>query len=146
MLTRVLKYLSICNIVYCSILIAQTSRDEVVQILYPADGEVINNDTVDVIFNVADFFQLGGEASDDGYIVVSLDGTDVTTVTSGVTFALTGLLDGEYFLKLEAVDPSGESFSPEASDTVTFSVNWQEDFCPPAGLEVFLQQVMAHWF
>ena len=136
MLTRVLKYLSICNIVYCSILIAQTSRDEVVQILYPADGEVINNDTVDVIFNVADFFQLGGEASDDGYIVVSLDGTDVTTVTSGVTFALTGLLDGEYFLKLEAVDPSGESFSPEASDTVTFSINWQEDFCPPAGLEV----------
>ena len=116
--------------------IGQDSRDETIQITYPTTGAVIDTNFVDATFTIADYFDLGapGCASCDGFIEVFVDGSSVDSIyTADAIIPLTGLSEGDHTLIVEAVDPSGNSYSIPATDTSYFAVNMVsvDDFCPP---------------
>mgnify|MGYP001232991240 FL=1 len=121
-------------------LIGQTLRDEVIQINSPDDGAVISDNYLVVLFDVAEFFQIGQEQCNncDGYLKVSLDENLIGTITSGSQsdYTITGIAAGMHFLQIEAVRPSGESFVPVVRDTVSFSYGNVEG-CPVEVLTVF---------
>ena len=84
----------------------------------------------------SDYFDLGtpGCASCDGFIEVFVDGVSVDSIyTADAIIPLTGLSEGDHTLIVEAVDPSGNSYSIPATDTSYFTVNMVsvDDFCPP---------------
>ncbi|MDG2266719.1 MAG: hypothetical protein P8L91_07020, partial [Candidatus Marinimicrobia bacterium] len=125
-----------------TVLIGQVSRDETVQITYPTTGAVIDTNFVDATFSIADFFDLGtpGCTSCDGFIKVSLNGSVIDSIYSADALVpLTGLSEGSHTLILEAVDPSGNSYSPAATDTSYFAVNMisVDDLCPIWNFSVF---------
>jgi hypothetical protein len=125
-----------------SVVIGQVSRDETIQITYPSTGTVIDTNFVDATFTVAEYFDLGtpGCSSCDGFIKVSLNSTVVDSIYStDALIPLTGLSEGDHTLILEAVDPSGNSYSPAATDTSNFSVNMisVDDLCPVWNFSVF---------
>tara|TARA_Y100000590_G_scaffold435016_1_gene553945 strand:+ start:3923 stop:7948 length:4026 start_codon:yes stop_codon:yes gene_type:complete len=140
MLTRVLKYLSICNIVFCSLLNAQASRDEVIQITSPSDGEILLESQIAVTFEVATFFQVDEQQCDycDGHLKVFLDQDSIGVITSSnqTSYTISGLSAGTHFLEIEAVQPYGDSFDPVVNDTVSFTYGNVEG-CPPELLTVF---------
>jgi len=140
MLNRLLKILSICVIFYLNVLVAQSTRDEVIQILSPTDGEILLENQISVTFEVATFFQVGEQQCDycDGYLKVSLnqDSIGIITSPSQGTYTLTDLNSGMHFLEIEAVQPYGESFDPVVNDTVSFTYGNVEG-CPPEVLTVF---------
>ncbi|MBH09362.1 MAG: hypothetical protein CMG74_03230 [Candidatus Marinimicrobia bacterium] len=140
MLVRILKYLPIFNIFFSSILLAQTSRDEVIQITSPNDGEILLESQVIVVFEVATFFDVGNQqcVSCDGHLKVSLNQDSIGVITSAnqTTYTLSGLSAGSYFLEIEAVQPYGQSFDPVVNDTVSFTYGNVEG-CPPEVLTVF---------
>ena len=132
----------ILPLVLITVLIGQVSRDETIQITYPTTGTVIDTNFVDATFSVADYFDLGtpGCASCDGFIKVSLNGSTVDSIySSDALVPLTGLSEGAHTLILEAVDPSGNSYSPAATDTSYFNVNMisVDDLCPVWNFSVF---------
>jgi hypothetical protein len=136
----------ILPLVLITVLIGQVSRDETIQITYPTTGTVIDTNFVDAIFSVADYFDLGipGCASCDGFIKVSLNGSTVDSIySSDALVPLTGLSEGAHTLILEAVDPSGNSYSPAATDTSYFNVNMisVDDLCPVWNFSVFAGDV-----
>jgi|GEM_PF-443824 len=116
-------------------LFSQVNRDEVVQITYPYTGAIIDTDSVAVTFNIASFFTLGTPGCNDcdGYLKAYLDNTLVVDSIVSSPFTLSGLSDGQHFLNLEAVDPSGNSFTPVVHDTVSFTVDVPsvDNYCPP---------------
>ena len=125
-----------------AVLIGQVSRDETIQITYPTTGTVIDTNFVDATFSIADFFDLGtpGCTNCDGYIKVSLNSSTIDSIYSeDALVPLTGLSEGNHTLILEAVDPSGNSYSPPATDTSYFSVNMisVDDLCPVWNFSVF---------
>ena len=129
-------------LVLITVLIGQVSRDETVQITYPTTGAVIDTNFVDATFSIADFFDLGtpGCTSCDGFIKVSLNGSVIDSIYSADALVpLTGLSEGAQTLILEAVDPSGNSYSPAATDTAYFAVNMisVDDLCPVWNFSVF---------
>ena len=69
------RYFFILLYYFLVTLIGQTSRDAVIQIDTPYDGEVISDNYLVVRFNVAEFFEIGQEQCNncDGYLKVSLD-------------------------------------------------------------------------
>ncbi|SVC02139.1 uncharacterized protein METZ01_LOCUS254993, partial [marine metagenome] len=140
MITRMLKYLFICNIIYCSVLVAQTSRDEVIQITSPTDGEILLENQIIVTFEVATFFQVDEQQCDycDGYLKVFLDQDSIGVITSAnqTSYTISGLSAGTHFLEIEAVQPYGESFDPMVNDTVSF-IYGNVEGCPPELLTVF---------
>jgi len=98
--------------------IGQDSRDETIQITYPTTGAVIDTNFVDATFTIADYFDLGapGCASCDGFIEVFVDGSSVDSIyTADAIIPLTGLSEGDHTLIVEAVDPSGNSYSIPAN-------------------------------
>ncbi|HIF28074.1 MAG TPA: hypothetical protein EYQ40_06030, partial [Candidatus Marinimicrobia bacterium] len=116
--------------------IGQDSRDETIQITYPTTGTMIDTNFVDATFTIADYFDLGtpGCASCDGFIEVFVDGSSVDSIYSAdAIIPLTGLSEGNHTLIVEAVDPSGNSYSIPATDTSYFTVNMVsvDDLCPP---------------
>ena len=117
---------------------AQYDRDEVVNITYPVSGTVINTDTLEVTFDLASFFVIGDSACTDcdGYLNAYLNDELATTVHESGSFMLHDLTDGYYLMLVEAVDPNGVSFMPMVWDTVSFSVMYEENFCPPGNLSV----------
>ena len=132
----------ILPLVLITVLIGQVSRDETIQITYPTTGTVIDTNFVDATFSVADYFDLGtpGCASCDGFIKVSLNGSTLDSIySSDALVPLTGLSEGAHTLILEAVDPSGNSYSPAATDTSYFNVNMisVDDLCPVWNFSVF---------
>ena len=135
-----LKYLFICNIIYCSVLIAQTSRDEVIQITSPTDGEILLESQIIVTFDVATFFQIDEQQCDycDGHLKVFLDQDSIGVITSAnqTSYTISGLSAGTHFLEIEAVQPYGESFDPMVNDTVSF-IYGNVEGCPPELLTVF---------
>ena len=121
--------------------IGQDSRDETIQITYPTTGTMIDTNFVDATFTIADYFDLGtpGCPSCDGFIEVFVDGSSVDSIYSAdAIIPLTGLSEGNHTLIVEAVDPSGTSFSIPATDTSIFTVNMilVDDLCPPWHLSV----------
>ena len=132
----------ILSLVLIAVLVGQVSRDETIQITYPTTGAVIDTNFVDATFTIADYFDLGtpGCTSCDGFIKVSLDGATVDSIYStDALVPLTGLSEGAHTLILEAVDPSGSSYSPAATDTSFFAVNMisVDDLCPVWNFSVF---------
>lgn len=123
-----------------AIVAAQNTRNEVVQITFPTEGVTVMSDSVDATFTLASFFDIdtAGCTDCDGYIKVFLNGNYYSSVTSVVPTPLTNLYEGSYSLKLEAVDPSGNSFSPAAFDTVNFNVDLPDvdNLCAPSGFSV----------
>ena len=125
-----------------TVLMGQVSRDETIQITYPTTGAVIDTNFVDATFNIADFFDLGtpGCANCDGFLTVSLNGSVIDSIYSAdALIPLTGLSEGAHTLILEAVDPSGNSYSPAATDTSYFMVNMisVDDLCPVWNFTVY---------
>ena len=125
-----------------AVLIGQVSRDETIQITYPTTGTEIDTNFVDGTFSIADYFDLGtpGCENCDGFIKVSLNGSSVDSIYSADALVpLTGLSEGAQTLILEAVDPSGNSYSPPATDTSFFTVNMIsiDDLCPVWNFSVF---------
>ncbi len=117
---------------------AQYDRDEVVNISSPVSGTVVNTDTLEVTFDLASFFTIGDSACSDcdGYLNAYLNAELATTAHETGSFMLRDLTDGYYILLLEAVDPDGNSFTPTVWDTASFSVMYEENFCPPGNLAV----------
>jgi len=121
--------------------IGQDFRDETIQITYPTTGTMIDTNFVDATFTIADYFDLGtpGCASCDGFIEVFVDGSSVDSIYSAdAIIPLTGLSEGDHTLIIEAVDPSGNSYSIPATDTSIFTVNMVsvDDLCPPWNFSV----------
>ena len=117
---------------------AQYDRDEVVNITYPVSGTVINTDTLEVTFDLASFFVIGDSACTDcdGYLNAYLNDELATSVHEPDSFIIRDLTDGYYLMLVEAVDPDGASFMPMVWDTVSFSVMYEENFCPPGNFSV----------
>ena len=117
---------------------AQYDRDEVINITFPVTGMVVNTDSVVVTFDLASFFEIGDSACTDcdGYLNAYLNDELATTVHESGSFILRDLTDGYYLMLVEAVDPDGNSFMPMVWDTVSFSVMYEENFCPPGNLSV----------
>ena len=134
------RYFFILLYYFLVTLIGQTSRDAVIQIDTPYDGEVISDNYLVVRFNVAEFFEIGQEQCNncDGYLKVSLDQNLIGTITSNgqSDYTITGITAGLHFLQIEAVEPSGQSFAPVVRDTVSFSYGNVEG-CPVEVLTVF---------
>ena len=126
----------ILTLILVTFVIGQDPRDETIQITYPTTGTVIDTNFVDATFTIADYFDLGapGCASCDGFIEVFVDGVSVDSIySSDAIIPLTGLSEGDHTLIVEAVDPSGNSYSIPATDTSYFTVNMVsvDDLCPP---------------
>ncbi|MFL3044423.1 MAG: hypothetical protein ACJZ1S_01355, partial [Candidatus Neomarinimicrobiota bacterium] len=131
----------ILTLVLIAYVIGQDFRDETIQITYPTTGIMIDTNFVDATFTIADYFDLGtpGCASCDGFIKVFVDGSSVDSIYSAdAIIPLTGLSEGDHTLIIEAVDPSGNSYSIPATDTSIFTVNMVsvDDLCPPWNFSV----------
>ncbi|HDY75000.1 MAG TPA: hypothetical protein ENH49_00590, partial [Candidatus Marinimicrobia bacterium] len=120
--------------------ITAQSRDEVIELINPVTGSMIDTNFIDVEISVADFFSLGspGCSDCDGYVQVTMDGTDAGQITSNTPLTITGLSEGSHFIEVEALDPSGASFSTVVYDSATFTVDMESvpNLCPPRNLSV----------
>ena len=108
------------SVVLVTTVVGQDSRDETIQITYPTTGTVIDTNFIDATFTIADYFNLGvpGCASCDGFVEVFIDGASIDSIyTADAIIPLTGLTEGNHILIVEAVDPSGNSYSIPATDT-----------------------------
>jgi len=95
-----------------SVITAQ-NRDEVIELINPVTGTVVDTNFVDVEITVADFFTIGspGCTNCDGYVQITMDGTAAGQITSAAAVTVLGLSEGSHFVEVEALDPSGASFS-----------------------------------
>ncbi|MBC8323365.1 MAG: hypothetical protein H8E70_07340, partial [Candidatus Marinimicrobia bacterium] len=115
----------ITAIIFVLSIVTAQSRDEVVELTYPVTGSMIDTNFVDVEITVADFFTLGspGCSDCDGYVQITMDGTAAGQFTSDTAVTVTGLSEGSHFIEVEALDPSGASFSTVVYDSATFTVD-----------------------
>ncbi len=122
-----------------SVLTAQ-NRDEVIELIHPVTGTVIDTNFVDVEITVADFFTVGapGCTDCDGYIQITMDGTAAGQITSAAAVTVLGLSEGSHFVEVEALDPSGASFSTVVYDSASFTVDMisEQNFCPAENISV----------
>ena len=120
--------------------ISAQDRDEVIELSYPVTGVIVDTSFVDVEITVADFFDIGasGCSDCDGYVQITMDGTAAGQITSDAAVTVTGLSEGSHFIEVEALDPSGASFSPVVYDSATFTVDMVSvpNLCPPRNLSV----------
>ncbi len=121
-------------------LVTAQSRDEVIELTHPITGSMVDTNFVDVEVAIADFFTVGnpGCADCDGYIQITMDGTAAGQMTSDTAVTVTGLAEGSHFIGIEALDPSGVSFSPVVYDSATFTVDMASvpNICPARNLSV----------
>ena len=120
--------------------ISAQDRDEVIELSYPVTGVIVDTSFVDVEITVADFFDIGasGCSDCDGYVQITMDGTAAGQITSDAAVTVTGLSEGSHFIEVEALDPTGASFSPAVYDSATFTVDMVSvpNLCPPRNLSV----------
>ena len=140
-LIRKLNKALLLSVVLVTFVIGQDFRDETIQITYPITGTVIDTNFIDATFTIADYFNLGvpGCASCDGFVEVFIDGASIDSIyTADAIIPLTGLTEGNHILILEAVDPSGNSYSIPATDSSTFTVDMVSvpNLCHPRNLSV----------
>ena len=122
-----------------SVITAQ-NRDEVIELINPVTGTVVDTNFVDVEITVADFFTIGspGCTNCDGYVQITMDGTAAGQITSAAAVTVSGLSEGTHFVEVEALDPSGASFATVVYDSATFTVDMVSvpNLCPARNLEV----------
>jgi hypothetical protein len=122
-----------------SVITAQ-NRDEVIELINPVTGTVVDTNFVDVEITVADFFTIGspGCTNCDGYVQITMDGTAAGQITSAAAVTVSGLSEGTHFVEVEALDPSGASFATVVYDSATFTVDMVSvpNLCPARNLSV----------
>src|SRR5256885_342676 len=109
-------------------------------ILSPADHAVIGNGTpVPVIFVVSDFNLTspgtGGPSPTQGHVAVYLDGVYYMAVTAFRPIPFSDLVDGKHTVQVQLVDDAGQPLTPDASDSVTFQIQ----FAPIVDINPYLQ-------
>jgi hypothetical protein len=126
-------------IIVLSVLTAQ-NRDEVIELINPVSGTVVDTNFVDIEITVADFFTIGspGCTNCDGYVQITMDGTAAGQITSAAAVTVSGLSEGTHFVEVEALDPSGASFATVVYDSATFTVDMVSvpNLCPARNLSV----------
>ncbi|HIC37920.1 MAG TPA: hypothetical protein EYO79_00445, partial [Candidatus Marinimicrobia bacterium] len=127
-------------LIFCISLVTAQSRDEVIELTHPVTGSMVDTNFVDVEVAVADFFTVGnpGCSDCDGYIQITMDGTAVGQMTSDAAVTVFGLSESSHFIEIEALDPSGASFSTVVYDSATFTVDMVSvpNICPARNLDV----------
>ena len=115
------------------------SQAEVISITSPTSGAIIDTNFVRVSFDVATYFSVGdsGCTDCDGYLKSYLNEIHFENTYGYSDLALLDLVDGYYFLKMEAVDPNGYSFDPVIEDTVSFTIIGNPTLCRPYDLMVY---------
>lgn len=93
-----------------------------IAITSPADSETIPSANVDVSLSVQNFNVAGG-GTGDGYIQYSVDGGSTVDKFDTSDISLTSLSEGAHTVDVELVDNSGQSLSPAATATVSFTVS-----------------------
>ncbi|MBC8322645.1 MAG: T9SS type A sorting domain-containing protein [Candidatus Marinimicrobia bacterium] len=122
-----------------TLIAALWAQAEVLTINSPTSGESITTSDVTVSFTVASYFTMGdsGCGDCDGFVRAYLNDDLVYNASSTADFVISGVIDGNYFLTLEAVNPSGESFDPVIEDTVSFTVIGNPALCNPYNLMAY---------
>ena len=130
----------ITAIIFAISIVTAQSRDEVIELIHPVSGSMIDTNFVVVEVSVADFFTLGnpGCTDCDGYIQITMDDVAAGQMTSDVPITVSGLSEGSHFIEIEALDSSGASFSTVVYDSATFTVDMVSvpNICPARNLDV----------
>ena len=115
------------------------AQAQVLDITSPTSGQSISTSDVTVSFTMAAYFAVGDSACADcdGFVRAFLNDVQVASVNSTADFTISGVTDGSYMLKLEAVNPTGTSFNPVIEDTVSFNVVGNPELCAPYDVLVY---------
>ncbi len=115
------------------------AQAQVLDITSPTSGQSISTSDVTVSFTMAAYFAVGDSACADcdGFVRAFLNDVQVASVNSTADFTISGVTDGSYLLKLEAVNPTGTSFNPVIEDTVSFNVVGNPELCAPYDVLVY---------
>ena len=106
-----------------------TPRIEIsyVEIMYPNPGLVLGRDVI-VSFRITDFALVppgrGEPVPNEGHIAVFLDGVYYMAMTAFRPIPFSDLVDGEHTVMVRLVDDAGRALTPDASDSVTFRIQF----------------------
>ncbi|TLY36938.1 MAG: hypothetical protein E6K61_12510 [Nitrospirae bacterium] len=106
-----------------------TPRIEIsyVEIMYPNPGLVLGRDVI-VSFRITDFALVppgrGEPVPNEGHIAVFLDGVYYMSVVAFRPIPFSDLVDGEHTVMIRLVDDAGRALTPDASDSVTFRIQF----------------------
>jgi hypothetical protein len=98
-----------------------------VEITYPTPGLVLGRD-VTISFNVTNFVLVppgrGEPVPNEGHVAVFLDGVYYMAVMAFRPIPFSDLIDGAHTVKVQVVDDAGQPLTPDASDSVTFWIQF----------------------
>src|SRR5881296_3358080 len=106
-----------------------TPRIEIsyVEITYPTPGLVLGRD-VTISFRIMDFAIVppgrGDPVPNEGHVAVFLDGVYYMSVMAFRPIPFSDLVDGEHTVMIRLVDDAGRALTPDASDSVTFRIQF----------------------
>src|SRR3989442_1272488 len=106
-----------------------TPRIEIsyVEIMYPTPGLVLGRD-VTISFRITDFALMppgrGEPVPNEGHVAVFLDGVYYMAVMAFRPVPFSDLVDGEHTVMVRLVDDAGQALTPDASDSVTFRIQF----------------------
>jgi len=106
-----------------------TPRIEIsyVEITYPTPGLVLGRD-VTISFRITDFALMppgrGEPVPNEGHVAVFLDGVYYMAVMAFRPVPFSDLVDGEHTVMVRLVDDAGQALTPDASDSVTFRIQF----------------------
>jgi len=109
-----------------------------VEITFPTPGLVQGRD-VTISFSVTDFALVppgrGTAIPNEGHVDVFLDGVYYMAVTAFRPIPFSDLVDGKHTVQVQLVDDAGQPLTPDASDSVTFQIQ----FAPIVDINPYLQ-------
>jgi len=98
-----------------------------VEIMYPTPGLVLGRD-VTITFSVTDFALVppgrGEPVPNEGHVAVFVDGAYYMAVTAFRPIPFSDLVDGDHTVMVQLVDDAGRPLTPDASDSVTFRIQF----------------------
>src|SRR5437899_2256888 len=98
-----------------------------VEIMYPTPGLVLGRDVI-VSFRITDFALVplgrGESVPNEGHVAVFLDGVYYMAVMAFRPIPFSDLVDGEHTVMVRLVDDAGQALTPDASDSVTFRIQF----------------------
>ena len=98
-----------------------------VEIMYPTPGLVLGRD-VTISFRIMDFALVapgrGESVPNEGHVAVFLDGVYYMSVVAFRPIPFSDLIDGEHTVMIRLVDDAGRALTPDASDSVTFRIQF----------------------
>jgi len=98
-----------------------------VEITYPTAGLVLGRD-VTISFNVTDFALVfpgrGESVPNEGHVAVFLNGAYYMAVMAFRPIPFSDLVDGDYNFTGQLVNDGGRPFTPDASDSVNFRIQF----------------------